>query len=76
MTKVRIWQLDRDDLIAGFNAHNEAVKAAVPADRLLVFEVKDGWGPLCDFLGVPAPDEPFPRSNDREEFWELVFGKE
>lgn len=57
-----------------FVAHNDAVKAAIPADRLLVFEVKDGWGPLCDFLGVAAPGTPFPRTNDRKEFWELVNG--
>ncbi len=68
--------LDRDALIAGFVAHNDAVRAAIPAQQLLEFEVKDGWGPLCDFLGVAAPDEPFPRSNDREEFWELVHGKD
>lgn len=66
--------LEHDDLKKGFMAHNEAVKAAVPADRLLVFEVKDGWGPLCDFLGVPAPDTDFPRTNDRGEFWDRVNG--
>ena len=49
-----------------------AVKEAIPADRLLVYQVKEGWGPLCDFLGVQAPDEPFPRTNDRSEFWDLV----
>lgn len=55
-----------------FIAHNEAVKATIPAEQLLVYEVKDGWEPLCEFLGVPMPDEPFPRTNDRGEFWELV----
>lgn len=64
--------LDRDQLSAAFVAHNAAVRAAIPADRLLEFEVKSGWGPLCDFLGLDAPDEPFPRSNDRREFWDLV----
>ena len=58
-----------------FNAHIEAVKAAIPADRLLVYQVKDGWGPLCEFLGVPVPDEPFPRTNDRGEFWDRISGK-
>lgn len=56
-------------------AHNEAVKTTIPADQLLVFEVKEGWGPLCEFLKVPAPDDPFPRTNDRAEFWDLVAGK-
>ncbi len=64
--------LDRDGLIAAFNAHNDAVKAAIPPGQLLVYQVKEGWGPLCEYLGVQAPDEPFPRSNDRAEFWELV----
>ena len=66
--------LDEAGLMKAFNAHNEAVKATIPPERLLVFEVKDGWGPLCDFLGVPAPDEAFPRTNDRAEFWDLVTG--
>lgn len=64
--------LDRDGLMRGFNAHNAAVRAAIPADRLLVYEVKDGWAPLCAFLGKPVPDDPFPRTNNREEFWQLV----
>ena len=64
--------LGEDQLMARFVAHNEAVRAAIPADRLLEFEVKQGWQPLCDFLGVPVPDEPFPRSNHREEFWDRV----
>jgi hypothetical protein len=64
--------VSRDQLIARFIAHNEAVKAAIPAERLLVYQVKEGWEPLCKFLGAPVPDEPFPRTNDRAEFWELL----
>lgn len=67
--------LDEAGLMRAFTAHNEAVKAAIPAERLLVYQVRDGWVPLCDFLGVPVPDEPFPRTNDRAEFWDLVTGK-
>ncbi|NCF35488.1 MAG: hypothetical protein GWP56_03715 [Gammaproteobacteria bacterium] len=67
--------LDRDGLIAAFVAHNDAVRAAIPPGQLLEFEVKQGWGPLCEFLEVPAPDEPFPRTNHREEFWDRVNGK-
>ncbi len=58
------------DLMATFTAHNEAVIAALPPNRLLVFHVREGWAPLCEFLGTPVPDEPFPRRNDRKEFWE------
>jgi len=64
--------LDKAGLQAAFSAHNDAVKAAIPASQLLVYQVKEGWGPLCSFLEVPVPDIPFPRTNDRTEFWDLV----
>jgi hypothetical protein len=67
--------LDMDGLMRAFTAHNDAVKSAIPADRLLVYQVKEGWGPLCAFLGAPVPADPFPRTNDRAEFWDLVSGK-
>jgi len=66
--------LDREGLINGFIAHNRAVREVIPEEKLLVFQVKEGWEPLCKFLNVPVPDEPFPRTNNREEFWELVNG--
>ncbi len=59
---------DREFAIEAFLKHNEEVKAYVPADRLLVYQVSEGWEPLCAFLGVPVPDKPFPRVNDTEEF--------
>ena len=55
---------DRDHAIGVFEKHNEEVRRRVPPERLLVYEVEQGWGPLCDFLGVPEPHEPFPRLND------------
>ena len=56
-----------------FNAHIESVKREVPADSLLVFDVRDGWAPLCKFLGVDAiPDEPFPRVNEAAEIKRVV----
>lgn len=67
--------LDLPDLKRAFTAHNDAVKAAIPTDRLLTYQVKDGWGPLCGFLGKPVPADPFPRTNDRGEFWDRVAGK-
>ncbi len=54
--------------------HNEQVKQVVPADRLLVWEVTDGWGPLCEFLEVDVPDGPMPHVNDRDTFLERVIG--
>ena len=63
---------DRESLIQAFNAHNDAVRAAFDEDRLLVFEAKQGWGPICAFLGVDEPTEPFPHVNSKEEF-DAVF---
>ncbi|GIH81584.1 sulfotransferase family protein [Planobispora longispora] len=60
---------DRDSALAYFERHNAEVMASVPAERLLVYRVGEGWEPLCAFLGVPVPDEPFPRANDSESFW-------
>ena len=56
---------DREAAIARYRAHADEVAATVPAERLLVFRASDGWQPLCDFLGVEIPDEPFPRTNER-----------
>jgi hypothetical protein len=66
--------LSMPELAEAFKAHTEAVKASVPADQLLVYEVKDGWEPLCEFLGQPVPGDPFPRTNSRIEFWDLLSG--
>jgi hypothetical protein len=63
---------DRDYAISVFEEHNAAVRREVPADRLLVCEADVGWRPLCDFLGVPAPDEPYPHLNDPDRFWGRV----
>lgn len=64
--------LDKAGLEKAFLAHNEAVKAAIPAKSLLVYEVRQGWEPLCAFLGVPVPANAFPKTNNREGFWEIV----
>jgi hypothetical protein len=53
--------------VEAFNRHVASVRESVPADRLLVFDVREGWEPLCAFLGVPVPaEEPFPHLNDAE----------
>lgn len=61
---------DRAAVMAAYDAHNAAVRAAVPADRLFEYQPGDGWGPLCAALDVPIPDEPFPHTNTREQFRE------
>ena len=55
---------DREAAIGVYRDHIARVKRVVPPDRLLVFEARDGWEPLCQFLGRPVPDGPFPHLND------------
>jgi hypothetical protein len=59
---------DKEFAMKVFTDFNEEVKKFVPADKLLVFEVKDGWAPLCKFLNKAVPLESFPKVNDTEEF--------
>ena len=53
---------------AAYERHNAAVRAAVPADRLIDWQPGDGWAPLCSALRLPVPDEPFPHVNTTAEF--------
>jgi hypothetical protein len=59
--------MDRSHVIASYERHNEQVKRTVPFERLLVYEVADGWEPLCNFR-VPVPKEPYPKVNTTDEF--------
>lgn len=61
---------DRATAIAAYEANVAAVRATVPASRLVEVHAKDGWAPLCDGLGVAVPDKPYPRVNTTEEFFE------
>ncbi|RYH09109.1 sulfotransferase family protein [Tropicimonas sp. IMCC6043] len=54
---------DRDHMIAAYRAHVADVIDKVPEDRLLTHHPGDGWEPLCAFLGVDIPDEPYPFRN-------------
>eukprot|EP00054_Salpingoeca_dolichothecata_P036682 m.8299 g.8299 ORF g.8299 m.8299 type:complete len:260 (+) comp6938_c0_seq1:71-850(+) len=58
---------DQAKATALFRKHIEEVKRTVPPEKLLVFSVKEGWGPLCKFLGKPVPHEPFPHVNSSSE---------
>jgi hypothetical protein len=55
---------DKAYAIEVYKRHNDEVKRRVPSERLLVYEVKEDWGPLCEFLGAPEPEELFPHLND------------
>jgi hypothetical protein len=59
---------EHDHVIDVYRRHNAEVKASLPPERLLVYEVAQGWGPLCEFLDVPVPAEPMPNVNTTEEF--------
>jgi hypothetical protein len=59
---------DKAHVLRVFREHNEEVQRTIPPERLLVFEPEQGWLPLCEFLGVPIPETPFPHTNTTEEF--------
>jgi hypothetical protein len=59
---------EREHAIRVFKKHIAEVQAEIPAHRLLTFDLRDGWQPLCDFLEVEAPDVAFPRTNSSKEF--------
>ena len=56
----------KEESITFYNAWVKHVKNIVPPNRLLVFEVKEGWEPLCKFLDLSVPEGPFPRVNDTQ----------
>jgi hypothetical protein len=76
--------MDKDSCIGRYIRHIEEVKATVPAERLLVYSVSEGWEPLCQFLGQQVPNIPFPHANAgvgelrtkiAEAFWKNGIGK-
>ncbi len=63
---------DPDAMMAAFERHNDAVRAEVPASRLLEWKPADGWEPICERLGLPVPSEPFPITNTTGDFREML----
>jgi hypothetical protein len=63
---------DRGYMTDYFRRHTEEVLAYVAPERLLVYEVGEGWDRLCAFLGVPVPAEPYPSENSRADFMARV----
>lgn len=70
---------EKDVAIAQFHRHTREVRAEIAPQRLLVYDVKQGWEPLCRFLGLPVPDLPFPHTNRRSSIraavWLIRTGK-
>ena len=63
---------DRAFMTDWFTRRNQSVIDSLPPSRLLVFSPKEGWGPICAFLGVAVPKAPFPRVNSRDELNQAV----
>lgn len=55
-----------------FHEHYATVRRLVPKERLLEYQVAEGWGPLCEFLGCEVPQQPFPRSNETAETVKMI----
>ena len=59
---------DAEHAMAVFRAHTDEVRATIAPERLLVYDVAEGWEPLCEFLAVAVPETSFPRIHSTEEF--------
>lgn len=66
---------DRAHATRVFEQHIADVQATIPADRLLTFDPREGWAPLCAFLGAAVPDEPFPKTNSSRQFTEEEWAR-
>ncbi len=64
--------LDKEFMEKVFNNHHEEVKNYVPQNKLLVYDVCEGWEPLCKFLDVKMPSEQLPHTNKKEDFHTMV----
>jgi hypothetical protein len=80
LTDLTIWKgtfegraEDREFAIACFQRHSQEVRAEIDEERLLVYNVREGWEPLCKFLGLPIPDVPFPRTNSRRSIHAAIW---
>ena len=63
---------DREHALQVYRDHIARVKATARPDQLLVFEAKDGWTPLCNFLNVPVPENDYPHLNDAAQIRRMV----
>ncbi len=63
---------DREHMVEFFTKRSEEIVSSIAADRLLIYQVSEGWEPLCEFLDVPVPNTDFPRINSRNETKEML----
>ncbi|PHH82669.1 hypothetical protein CDD82_5209 [Ophiocordyceps australis] len=74
LLKAKTAQEARDNARSVYDYHHAYIKMNKPASQLLVYDIRDGWGPLCQFLGKPVPPDPFPRINERAAIRSVMFG--
>ncbi len=65
---------DKKSALIAYQKRIDDVTRAIPPKRLLMFDVAQGWEPLCELLELPVPDAAFPKTNVRDEFWETFGG--
>merc|ERR1719220_417989 len=63
-----------EEAVSFFNSWQQLVISSVPPDKLTIYNVKQGWGPLANLLEMEAPDEPFPDINDGLTVTLIVLG--
>lgn len=66
---------DREKCLRKYDEHYAHVRRVVPKERLLEWQVTDGWAPLCKFLELEQPTSLYPRVNETEDFvktWEGI----
>lgn len=63
---------DDDQCAQAFDRRIDEITQTIPAERLLIYRISDGWEPLCRFLNLPIPNVPFPHANSRDDM-QLMF---
>lgn len=63
---------DKEKTLSIVKAYLQEVKQNIPDGQMLVYEISEGWEPLCDFLDLPVPDLEFPYKNKREDFNTMI----
>jgi hypothetical protein len=66
-------QTSAEEMATAMERYHQEVQDIVPAERLLVWSVAEGWEPLCEFLELPVPEAPFPRVNDSAQFADRII---
>lgn len=59
---------DPATLMNAYERHNASVRATISPERLLEWQVEEGWAPICHALGLPIPNQPFPWTNRRGDW--------